>query len=255
MTNSFQIEQITRSLAYMLRHKPEEFDLELDRFGAAEVSEVVQALNERLGEPIEEEDLMDAVHSGDRLRYDIKDGRIRALYGHSIQVDPGESCKPPELLYVGLGSRDADRAERYGLRAGRRAFLHLARAHEDALETGRFQARSYTVVTVYALDAWEQGINFYDRGTLYLADPIPTDFLEVGETHNDGNPPVRRGDRDRDRDRDRGSRGGRGRSRGRGERGSDDRGGDRDRGRGRGRDRDRDTDEPRRERSEAAPQQ
>ncbi len=143
MPHLSRIEHITRSLAYMLRHKPEEFDLELDRFGAADCSEVVQALNERLGEPIEEEDLHEAIESGDRVRYDIKSGRIRALYGHSIEVDPGEPCKPPELLYVGLGSRDAERAERYGLRAGRRRFLHLAKSFEEAIETGRHQARQY----------------------------------------------------------------------------------------------------------------
>ena len=193
----------------MLRHKPEEFDLELDRYGAADISEVVQALNERLGEPIEEEDLLTAVEAGDRVRYNVSNGRIRALYGHSIDVDPGEACKPPELLYVGLGSRDAERAERYGLRAGRRRFLHLAKSHDEAHETGRRQARQYAVVTVYALDAWEQGINFYDRISLYLSDPIPTEFLEVGESHSDGHPPVEHGGRDR-------RPGGRGRSEGRG---------------------------------------
>lgn len=204
MPHLSRIEQITRSLAYMLRHRPEEFDLELDRYGAADVGEVVQALNERLGEPIEEEDLHEAIESGDRVRYDIKRGRIRALYGHSIEVDPGEPCKPPELLYVGLGSHDAERAERYGLRAGRRRFLHLAKTYEEAIETGRHQARSYAVVTIYALDAWEQGINFYDRISLFLSEPIPTEFLEVGEIHDDGEPPAERRGRERS--------GGRGRS-------------------------------------------
>ena len=197
MTHPSQIERITRSLAYMLRHKPEEFDIELDRYGAADCSEVVQVLNERLGEPIEEEDLHEAIEGGDRTRYEIRKGRIRALYGHSIDVDAGESCKPPELLYVGLGSRDAERAENYGLRAGRRRFLHLAKSFEEALETGRRQARTYAVVTVYALDAWEQGVNFFDRVSLFLSDPIPTEFLEVGEFHDDGHP--RQDDRSRPR--------------------------------------------------------
>ena len=41
-------EQITRSLAYMLRHQPEEFDLELDAHGYGDLGDVVCALNERL---------------------------------------------------------------------------------------------------------------------------------------------------------------------------------------------------------------
>lgn len=217
MTKTPPIERITRSLAKMLRHAPEEFDVELDRFGFADCREVVQVLNECIGQPIDENDLAEAIEAGDRPRYSIENGRIRALYGHSIEVDPGEPEKPQELLYVGLGSRDAERAERYGLRAGRRSFLHLAKDFEEARETGRRQARTYVVVTVYALDAWEQGVNFYDRGALYLSEPIPTEFLEAGEVHDDGTPPRRDGDRGRERRGPRG--GGRSRDGGRRERG------------------------------------
>jgi putative RNA 2'-phosphotransferase len=186
MTHPALIERITRSLAYMLRHQPEQFDLELDEYGYADLDDVVQALNERLGEAVEGEDVHAAIASGDRVRYEIVDGRIRALYGHSIEVKPGEPSRPPALLYVGVSSADAERARRYGLRAGRRRFLHLALTPDDALETGRRSARDYVVITVNALDAWEEGINFYDRKSLFLSDPIPTHFLEVGDMHSDG---------------------------------------------------------------------
>jgi putative RNA 2'-phosphotransferase len=220
MTHPALIERITRSLAYMLRHQPEEFDLEVDEFGYAEMDDVVQALNERLGEPVEEEDIREAVTSGDRQRYEIVRNRIRALYGHSIDVQPGEPGKPPSMLYVGVSRADADRAQRFGLRAGRRRFLHLALSPEDAIESGRRAAVEYVVITVHALDAWEEGINFYDRKSLFLSDPIPTDFLEVGELHTDGV-----GNERHERD-DRGPRHGRrgGHDRGH-ERGGQDRGG------------------------------
>lgn len=206
MTHPALIERITRSLAYMLRHQPDQFDLELDRFGYAEVTEVVHALNERLDEPIEEEDIEDAVQEGASTRYEIKSGKIRALYGHSIEVEPGEPSKPPEFLYVGLPVRDAERAMKTGLRGGRRSFLHLALTEDAAAETGRRLARDYTLVEVHALDAWEEGINFYDRKSLYLSETIPTTYLELGETCDDGEgPPQRRSDRGNDR----GGRGGR----------------------------------------------
>jgi len=224
MTQNSLIERITRSLAYMLRHRPEEFDIELDRHGAADLDEVIHVLNERIGEAIEEEDVLEAIESGDRPRYAIDGDRIRALYGHSIPIDPGEPDEPPDLLYAGVGSRDADRAERFGLESGRRAFLHLATTYEDARETGRRVAEEYAVVTVQAGDAWEDGINFYDRGALWLSESIPTEFIEVGELQDDGIARPTRGGR--------GPRGGRGGRRGR----------DRDRGRDRGRSRDRDDD-------------
>ena len=55
------VERITRSLAYMLRHQPEQFDLELDEYGYADLVDVVAALNERLGEPVEAQDVSQAV--------------------------------------------------------------------------------------------------------------------------------------------------------------------------------------------------
>jgi putative RNA 2'-phosphotransferase len=217
MTHPALIERITRSLAYMLRHQPEEFDLEVDQHGFAEMEDVVRALNERLGESVDEDDVRDAVTAGDRQRYEIEGSRIRALYGHSIDVLPGEPSKPPQDLFVGISRTDAERAQRYGLRAGRRRFLHLALTPEDAIESGRRAARDYAIIVVHAVDAWEEGINFYDRKSLFLSDPIPTDFLDVGEVRSDGfgdeeGGGERRGD-DRGRDRHRGGGGGGGRGR------------------------------------------
>ena len=213
MTQGTLTERITRSLAYMLRHRPEEFDLDLDGHGAGELGDVVNALCDRLGEDIEESDVNEALDAGGRSRYAIEDGRIRALYGHSFSVDPGESTDPPEFLFVGVGSRDARRAEEDGLRGGRRAFLHLALTYEEAQEMGRRAAPEYAVIKVHAAKAAQDGSKFYDRTDLYLAEDIGVDSIEVGEIHEDG---IRR------EGRGRGPRRG---GSGRGERGSRQRGG------------------------------
>lgn len=229
-------ERITRALAFMLRHQPEEFDLELDRFGWGDLEDVIYALQERIGSHVEDEDVEAAIAASDRQRYEIKDDKIRALYGHSFPIDPGEPTEPPDELFIGVGSRDAARAEEKGLRSGRRAFLHLARTEEEAREAGRRAAREYAVITVFAGEAFDEGIDFYDRGSLFLADEVPVEFLEVGETFDDGfeREQGRRSRGRRNNDRPRGG----GRRRGRRD---DD---DDDRGRSRGRDRDRD-EEPR----------
>jgi putative RNA 2'-phosphotransferase len=206
MTNGSMNERITRSLAYMLRHQPEEFDLEIDPYGYAELSDVVNALSERLDEPIEDADVMSAIESGDRPRYEVAQGQIRALYGHSFTIDPGDPGSPPELLYVGLGSRDASRAESHGLSGGRRAFLHLALTYDDAQEMGRRVSPEYSVVTVYAEDASAAGVPFYDRQALFLSEAIPTEFIEVGEVHTDGIRRDSRGGRTRRRPGERGER-------------------------------------------------
>lgn len=246
-------ERITRLLAYMLRHQPADFDVELDAYGFGDVEDVVRALTERTGQEITLDDLETAIDSGGRQRYEIKNGRIRALYGHSIQIDPGESTEPPEELYLGLAERDRERMERYGLRGGRRRFLHLSLTEEEARETGSRLATDYVVVKVNATDAWEQGVDFFDRVSMWLAAELPSYALEVVAEYDDGSDPEeRRRERDggrrsrRDRDNDDGEgRGRRGRRGGRGR----DRDRDGERGSRRGRDRDDDR-EPRRERDE-----
>jgi putative RNA 2'-phosphotransferase len=226
MTDPALIERITRSLAFMLRHQPETFDLELDAHGFADLGDVVQALNERLGEPVEEEEVREAVTAGDRPRYEIQDDRIRALYGHSIPVEPGPSSKPPEFLFVAVPERELERARRFGLRGGRRRFLHLATTKEDAAESGRRASRDYTVLVIRALDAWEEGVSFYDRTALWLAEEVPTHLIEVEGTYHDGIEPEGRfsdsprehGTRERERGHEHGGRGRGRRGRGRGER-------------------------------------
>lgn len=193
MTESSLIERITRSLAYMLRHKPEQFDLEVDAHGFAPVGDVLQALTERLGERVEFEDLEDAVLAGDRRRYEIEGDRVRALYGHSIPIEPGPESEPPEQLFLAIPARDVPQAQRGGLRGGRRSFLHLALTPEEALETGRRLAREYTLIIVHAAEAFENGVPFYDRKALFLAEELPKECLEIGETFDDGEEPQRRG--------------------------------------------------------------
>ncbi len=203
MTDPALIERITRSLAFMLRHQPEKFDLELDAQGFADLGDVVHALNERLGEPVEDENVIEAVRSGDRPRYEIQDNRIRALYGHSIPIEPGPSSRPPDVLYVAVPEQEVERARRFGLRGGRRRFLHLATSRDDACESGRRASRDYTVLLIRALDAWEEGIHFYDRTALWLAEEIPTHLIEVEGVYHDGTEPP---ERHREGPRERGHR-------------------------------------------------
>ena len=77
-------ERITRALAFMLRHQPEDFDLELDRFGWGDLEDVLYALQERLGSSVSEEEVHTALGASDRIRYEVENGRIRAPPGPGL---------------------------------------------------------------------------------------------------------------------------------------------------------------------------
>ena len=45
MSEQISTERLTRSLAYMLRHQPDEFDIEVDKYGFADLEDVLDELS------------------------------------------------------------------------------------------------------------------------------------------------------------------------------------------------------------------
>ena len=101
---------VSKLLSLMLRHRPDEFDVEVDANGYADLEEVVEALQER-DESITLADVEAVVYEGEKKRFEISEDRIRARYGHSIAVDLGtDPVEPPEFLYKGVDRRDVNPA-------------------------------------------------------------------------------------------------------------------------------------------------
>src|SRR5262245_25697925 len=77
---------LSKTLSHALRHEPWLYEIELDDQGWASVESVLAALRlER--EPwasLTVDDLIRAITQSDKRRYEYQDGKIRALYGHSI---------------------------------------------------------------------------------------------------------------------------------------------------------------------------
>jgi putative RNA 2'-phosphotransferase len=83
----FPPERISRFLSDLLRHRPKEYPIAFDR-GFAPWGEVVDAVRERFRE-VTEEQMCAVVIGSDKQRFELKDGKVRATYGHSFPVDLG----------------------------------------------------------------------------------------------------------------------------------------------------------------------
>ncbi len=81
------LQGISRKMAAMLRHRPEQFGLTLDDEGWAPVEALLQALRTWRDEwrSLSELDLEQGGASATKPRYEIRDGRIRALYGPTFR--------------------------------------------------------------------------------------------------------------------------------------------------------------------------
>jgi putative RNA 2'-phosphotransferase len=171
--------RLSRLLALVLRHRPEEVGLTLDAAGFATVEAVAGALAAQRGwESVTASDLL-ALAAADPRRYEVRDGRIRARYGHTTAVEqPGESAVPPEWLYYGAAPAAVARMRADGLRPMDRQRVHMSTTPGDALEVGRRHAPDAVVIVVLARRAQAAGIEFRRAGQmLFLAHFVPPEFL------------------------------------------------------------------------------
>ncbi|MBI3998646.1 MAG: RNA 2'-phosphotransferase [Armatimonadetes bacterium] len=175
--------RLSRLLALVLRHRPEKVGLTLDVGGFAPLEAVTQGLASQPGwESITTADLI-AVAEADRRRYEVRDGRIRARYGHTVSVEePGEPATPPEWLYYGTSRAAISELQTAGLRPGARQYVHLSTTPGEAREVGRRHTNDPVVVVVFARRAAEAGVTFRRAGpALYLTEGVPPESLLIPE--------------------------------------------------------------------------
>ena len=76
---------LSKEISYALRHAPWEYELELDENGFVDVQQLIDSLREdKKWQFVTIDDILKSMELSDKKRFEIKDGKIRALYGHSI---------------------------------------------------------------------------------------------------------------------------------------------------------------------------
>lgn len=171
--------RLSRLLALVLRHRPDEVGLSLDAGGFVPLDDVARALAAQPGwESLTVADLV-GIAEADPRRYEVRDGRIRARYGHTVTVEqPGEPALPPEWLYLGASPAAVDEMRTAGLKPQTRQHVHLSTTPGQAREVGRRHAPDAVVVVVFARRANAAGIEFRRAGpALYLAGHVPAEFV------------------------------------------------------------------------------
>ncbi len=167
------LKRISKKLAYILRHNPKAFGIELDNEGWVSISEIEAKAK------IKRNEILQVVKTQRKKRFEIKGGRIRALYGHTCIRLKYQPVEPPDVLYHGTSPESAERILKEGLKPMKRQYVHLSRSVDDAIEVGRRHAKRPFVLKVRAREAYKKGIPFYLAGDTYLAPYVPPEFIEV----------------------------------------------------------------------------
>lgn len=173
--------EVSRAISHALRHEPWLYELELDQEGWVALSDLVAALQTKGPDwsLLAPDDIIRVVEHSDKKRHEVVEGRIRALYGHSL---PGrlkkQAAAPPEWLFHGTTPEGARQILETGLLPMGRQYVHLSPDVEMALTVGRRKAPIPVLIRVEAERAARDGVLFYlGNDKVWLADAVPPRYL------------------------------------------------------------------------------
>ncbi|WP_237558718.1 RNA 2'-phosphotransferase [Candidatus Methanodesulfokora washburnensis] len=180
MKNS-RMERLSKLLSYILRHNPSSVGMTLDNkgFSSITVEELARRIATRRGyEWVRPEHIVEVVEIDEKGRFEIKDGRIRATYGHSIDVEAGTPTKDVEILYHGTTLRAWKMIRDQGIKPGKRRYAHLSSSIEDALSMARRHGRDVVILKIDAKAMINDGFEVRKAGKgIYLVKEVPPKYI------------------------------------------------------------------------------
>ncbi|MFP4372646.1 MAG: RNA 2'-phosphotransferase [Halanaerobium sp.] len=177
--------KLSKTVSYILRHHPEDFDLKLAADASVETDKLLQTLRKKF-KNITKDDLIQLVKNDPKGRFSFLDDRkrIRASYGHSIEgVNPDYSeVKPPEILYHGTRPEVKDKILSSGLKPMGRNYVHLSLGVDEAKKVAQRRTSEPVIFKVQALKAYQEGQNFYQTAAdIFLTDQLRAEYLSLLE--------------------------------------------------------------------------
>ncbi|HTT45710.1 MAG TPA: RNA 2'-phosphotransferase [Thermoplasmata archaeon] len=181
LMNDRELDHLGRIVTGILRHFPDRYQLPIDPHGWVALPQLVRAISQK--HPayhwLRPQHVIAIVETDAKGRYEIRDDRIRATYGHTVDVDldlPTENI--PERLYYPVTSEEAAIVLEVGLKPSDRKKVHLSKTAEDAHAAGSVRTPEPVILEVDTKRARADGIVIMKAGkTVYLVDRVPPEYL------------------------------------------------------------------------------
>jgi len=154
---------LSKEVSYALRHAPWEYELELDSEGWVSVEQLISSFrnSDEKWNMLTEDDLVKMINLSEKKRHEIKNGKIRAFYGHSIPMKISKEIGyPPKYLYHGT------------------SINYLSEDVETATLVGNRKKGETILLIIDTELAQSKGIKFYiGNEKVWLSDGIPVEFI------------------------------------------------------------------------------
>jgi len=170
--------KVSKYVSYLLRHNPE--DLEMDDEGFVELDQLLSKLR-RLFPTIDEKLLAEIVEQSERKRFEIVGDKIRALYGHTIDVHVHlKEDMQIERLYHGTTPEAAEQILEKGLQPMKRKWVHLSPTREIAYDVGKRRTDSPVILIIDVAEARSNGLRFFRvTDKVYVSAHVPAKYIKT----------------------------------------------------------------------------
>lgn len=177
-------EKLSKIISHALRHKPEDYNLKLSKDGWVFIDELVSSLKAKDTEysNLESNDIVKLLSGATKKRHEIKDGQIRALHGHSLEVETSsQPLVPPAKLFHATALNYWDKIKKEGLDKMGRNYVHLSIHKQGAIEVAAKKYKNIVLLQVDTITASQDGILFYsnDRDLIWLCKHIPPQYISI----------------------------------------------------------------------------
>lgn len=170
--------RLSKFMSGALRHFPEDAGLSPDEHGWVPFDTLVSAVHDRY-DRADRESVEGVIATDPKGRFERAEDRVRAAYGHSIDVDLDAPDTPvPDRLYHGTAPGNLDSIRRRGLEPMNRQQVHLSATVQQAREVGSRHADDPVVLGVDAGAMERDGHRIVRRGRgVYTTDRVPPEYL------------------------------------------------------------------------------
>ncbi|MGV9173822.1 MAG: RNA 2'-phosphotransferase [Promethearchaeia archaeon] len=172
---------MSKFLSYILRHHPEKFNIQLDEQGYGDLEKILKVLNNRFeNRKITKETIKEMMDHSDKRRFELREQKIRAYYGHSIdkKIKLRRAKSLPKDLYHGTTQNAYKKILKTGLKKRNRQYVHLSKTIKTAVNVGKRRTNDPIILKIDIGNAKKEGVTFYRSGDMYLADYVPPKFIE-----------------------------------------------------------------------------
>lgn len=171
------MQNISRTISFALRHKPEAFNLTPDSAGWVEISDLIEQFNAQQVS-ITFEELMQIVSEDTKQRFSVNGSRIRANQGHSFPVELElENMTPPEFLFHGTVEKFLPQIFVEGLKPMQRHAVHLSENIDTATQVGSRRGEAI-ILRIQSGKMFEKGHTFQrSANNVWLTQNIPPQFI------------------------------------------------------------------------------